>query len=194
MSRLFGYGRVSTVAQETENQRLELKQAGYDIPARLWFADVGISGKTPAKQRPAFAKLLEKLDEGDSLIVAKLDRLGRDAIDVLQTIDHLKQQNVRVKVLNLGDNDVTSPHGKLMLTMLAAVAAMERDLLIERTQAGLARAKADGKTLGRRQSLSPGQQAEARAKVEAGEPIAAVARSLGVARGTVYKALEASPA
>lgn len=191
MSRLFGYGRVSTLAQNTDNQRLELKQAGYDIPSRLWFADVGISGKIPAKQRPSFAKLLVKLDEGDSLIVAKLDRLGRDAIDVLQTIEDLRSLKVRVKVLNLGDNDVTSPHGKLMLTMLAAVAAMERDLLIERTQAGLAKAKADGKILGRRQSLSKEQQADAKARVDAGEPIATVARSFGVARGTIYKALEA---
>ena len=193
MTKLFGYGRVSTQGQDTENQRLELGRAGFEISAKRWFADVGISGKTPAMQRPAFMKLLAKVDEGDTLIVAKLDKLGRDAVDVLQTIDHLKAEGVRVKVLNLGENDVTSSHGKLMLTMLAAVAAMERDLLIERTQAGLAKAKADGKVLGRRQSLTQAQQAEARSRVEAGEPVAAVARSLGVARGTIYKAMETSP-
>jgi DNA invertase Pin-like site-specific DNA recombinase len=193
MTKLFGYGRVSTLAQDTGNQRLELERAGYDIPDKRWFVDEGISGKTPAMARPAFTRLLAKIDEGDTLIVAKLDRLGRDAVDVLQTIEHLKNENVRVKVLNLGDNDVTSPHGKLMLTMLAAVAAMERDLLIERTQSGLAKAKADGKVLGRRQSLSPAQQAEARKRVDGGEPVAAVARSLAVARGTVYKAIAAAP-
>ena len=78
----FGYGRVSTSQQDTENQRLELGQAGWQID--YWFADV-VSGKVPAMQRKAFSEMLNKIRDGETLVVAKLDRLGRDAIDVLQT-------------------------------------------------------------------------------------------------------------
>ncbi|WP_241225227.1 recombinase family protein, partial [Escherichia coli] len=78
----FGYGRVSTTQQDTENQRLELGQAGWQID--YWYADV-VSGKVPAVQRKAFSEMLSKIRDGETLVVAKLDRLGRDAIDVLQT-------------------------------------------------------------------------------------------------------------
>ena len=79
---IFGYGRVSTGQQTTENQRLELEQAGYLIQPEFWFADEGISGKVSASQRPAFIKLKEQIRSGETLVVSKLDRLGRDAIDV----------------------------------------------------------------------------------------------------------------
>ncbi len=142
----FGYGRVSTSQQDTENQRLELGQAGWQID--YWFADV-VSGKVPAMQRKAFSEMLNKIRDGETLVVAKLDRLGRDAIDVLQTVRALADRNIKVLVHQLGNTDLTSAAGKLLLSMLAAVAEMERDLLIERTQAGLSRAKAEGKKLGR---------------------------------------------
>lgn len=80
---IFGYGRVSTAQQDTENQRLELEQAGWTFD--FWFTDV-VSGKTPAMQRKAFSELLGKIRDDETLVVAKLDRLGRDAIDVLQTV------------------------------------------------------------------------------------------------------------
>ena len=80
---IFGYGRVSTAQQDTENQRLELEQAGWTFD--FWFADI-VSGKAQAIQRKAFAEMLGKIRTGETLVVAKLDRLGRDAIDVLQTV------------------------------------------------------------------------------------------------------------
>jgi DNA invertase Pin-like site-specific DNA recombinase len=80
---MFGYGRVSTGQQTAENQRLELEKAGYQIEADYWFADEGVSGKVSASQRPAFKQMLGKIRKGETLVVAKLDRLGRDAIDVL---------------------------------------------------------------------------------------------------------------
>lgn len=150
MTVFFGYGRVSTDTQSTENQRLELAQAGYQITDEFWFSDRGVSGKTCATQRPHFGILLSKIRSGETLVVSKLDRLGRDAVDVMQTIRLLGDRHVRVIVLQLGSTDLTSAAGKLLLTMLAAVAEMERDLLVERTQAGLQRAKAQGKKLGRR--------------------------------------------
>jgi DNA invertase Pin-like site-specific DNA recombinase len=82
----FGYGRVSTTQQTTDNQRLELEQAGYQIEPDFWFADEGISGKVSASQRPAFKAMLGQMRKDEVLVVSKLDRLGRDAIDVLQTV------------------------------------------------------------------------------------------------------------
>ncbi|RYE71562.1 MAG: recombinase family protein, partial [Oxalobacteraceae bacterium] len=144
---IFGYGRVSTKEQQGENQRLELKRAGYDVA--YWFSDEGVSGKVPALQRAQFRVLLDKIRDGETLVVSKLDRLGRDAQDIGATIKMLAARHIEVIVLQLGKLDLTSSAGKLMLTMLAAMAEMERDLLVERTQSGLARAKAEGKTLGR---------------------------------------------
>lgn len=138
---------MSALDQTTQNQRRDIEAAGYLVD--YWFADEGVSGKVPAAQRPQFAKLLQQIRGVETLVVAKLDRLGRDEQDVGATIKMLAQRRIEVVVLQLGKLDLTSAAGKLMLTMLAAVAEMERDLLVERTQSGLAREKAEGKTLGR---------------------------------------------
>ena len=180
---VFGYGRVSTTLQNTINQKLELEQAGITID--FWFSDNGISGKTCASQRPEFSKLLEKIRDGETLVVSKLDRLGRDAVDVLQTVRLLSERGIRVIVHQLGQTDLTSPAGKLLLTMLSAVASMERDLLIERTQAGLARAKAEGKRLGRPCKTTEAQRLEIRGLLAHGKTVSEVARSFGVSRASV---------
>ena len=182
---VFGYGRVSTGQQTTENQRLELAQAGYLIEPDFWFADEGVSGKVSASQRPAFKAMTAQIRKGETLVVSKLDRLGRDAIDVLQTVRQLGEREVKVVVLQLGNTDLTAPAGKLLLSMLAAVAEMERDLLVERTQAGLARAKAEGKTLGRPSKTTQEQRMEIRHRLGAGESVSALARAYGVSRATV---------
>lgn len=178
----FAYGRVSTVLQDTENQRLELTNAGWSID--YWFADT-ISGKSASSQRPAFKELLTKIRDGETLLVAKLDRLGRDAIDVLQTVRNLGARNIKVVVHQLGSTDLTSPAGKLLLSMLAAVAEMERDLLIERTQAGLTRAKAEGKKLGRPSKITPEQRSDILRSVAEGASISALARKYAVSRATI---------
>ena len=152
---IFGYGRVSTAEQTTDNQRLEIERAGYLV--EYWYADT-VSGKAHATQRKQFGILLGKLRARDTLVVTKLDRLGRDAPDVLSTIKLLTTLGVEVVVLQLGKLDLASTPGKLMLTMLAAVAEMERDLIVERTQAGLSRAKAEGKVLGRPAKTTPQQR------------------------------------
>lgn len=182
---VFGYGRVSTGQQTTENQRLELEQAGYKIEPDYWFADEGVSGKVAASQRPAFKRMLGQIRKGETLVVSKLDRLGRDAIDVLQTVRLLGESKITVIVLQFGTTDLTSSAGKLLLSMLAAVAEMERDLLVERTQAGLARAKAEGKTLGRPSKTTPVQRAEILHRLGAGESVSALARAYGVSRASI---------
>lgn len=179
----FAYGRVSTKDQTTENQRLEIQQAGYQVD--YWFADEGVSGKVSASQRPQFAKLLGQIRNGETLVVSKLDRLGRDAQDVGATIKALAARKIEVIVLQLGKLDLTSPAGKMMLTMLAAVAEMERDLLVERTQAGLARAKDEGKTLGRRPKTTPEQRAAMIEGYGKGESVSALARLYSISRASV---------
>ena len=182
---LFGYGRVSTGQQNTENQRLELEQAGYKIEPDYWYADDGVSGKVSANQRPAFKRMLGQIRKGETLVVSKLDRLGRDAIDVLQTVRQLGERVIKVIVHQLGTTDLTSPAGKLLLSMLAAVAEMERDLLVERTQAGLARARAEGKIIGRPSKTTPEQRLEIRHKLGAGESVSALARVYGISRANI---------
>lgn len=148
MSRTFIYCRVSTSNQFTENQVQEVKTAGFDVqPNRV--IEETISGSIAANERPGFQKLLDRMESGDVLIVTKLDRLGRNAMDVRQTVEHLAGIGIRVHCLALGGVDLTSPAGKMTMQVLGAVAEFERDLLIERTQQGLMRAKAEGKQLGR---------------------------------------------
>ena len=183
---IFAYGRVSTLDQTTENQRQEIERAGYKVD--FWYSDEGVSGKVSAAQRPQFKALLGQIRNGESLVVSKLDRLGRDAQDVGATIKALAARKIEVVVLQLGKLDLTSPAGKLMLTMLAAVAEMERDLLVERTQSGLARAKSEGKTLGRPALTTDEQRAAmARQFTEQGVSISELARQHKISRASVMR-------
>ncbi|MCR1770715.1 Serine recombinase PinR [Burkholderia glumae] len=153
MSRTFLYARVSTAEQTTDNQLLEASSAGFAIQPRHTVTET-ISGSVLTAERPGFSKLLERLDDGDTLVVTKLDRLGRNTTDVLATVERLAEMGVHVYCLALKGVDLTSASGKLHMTVLAAVSQFERDLLIERTHAGLARAKAEGKKLGRKDALT----------------------------------------
>jgi putative DNA-invertase from lambdoid prophage Rac len=180
---VFAYSRVSTHEQTTSNQKLEIQQAGFNVD--YWFADEGVSGKVCARQRPQFSLLLDKIRDGETIVCSKLDRLGRDAIDVLSTVRHLTERNIKVIVIQLGNTDLTSTTGKLLLTMLMAVAEMERSLIVERTQAGLARAKAEGKKLGRSSKTTDEQKAEIKTRLSAGESVSSVAHVYNVSRATV---------
>lgn len=184
MSRVFAYARVSTVEQLTENQREQIAQAGYDVPPRR-FIEEKVSGSVAAGQRPGFQKLLDRMEEGDTLVVTKLDRIGRDSIDVQQTVRLFTQRGIRLVVLQLGNLDLTSSAGALMVKMLAAVADFEREIIIERTQAGLARARAEGKQLGRPCKTSPEQRAEMLQLLEKGVTVSAVARMYDISRASV---------
>lgn len=186
------YLRVSTSEQTVENQRGEIEAAGYH--PTMTFSET-VSGKAAAGQRAEFAKLLDTVARiaGEKVVVVtKLDRLGRDALDVRQTINRLAELGCGVVVLQLGKLDLTSSAGKLTLQVLAAVAEMERDILVERTQSGLARAKAQGKQLGRPHALTGEKAERARRMVAEGASVAAVSRELKVARGTVAKVVKGS--
>ncbi|RJG10254.1 recombinase family protein [Pseudomonas cavernicola] len=183
MSRSFLYCRVSTADQTTANQVKEVKAAGFDIqPQRI--VEETISGSTSTSERKGFQKLLERMESGDVLVVTKLDRLGRNAIDVQSTVQMLEGKGIRVHCLALGGVDLTSSTGKMTMGVLAAVAEFERDLLIERTQAGLQRAKAEGTTLGRPAATS--KDAVQALRLE-GMSQSQVVKELGVSLSTVKR-------
>lgn len=187
MSRVFAYCRVSTIDQTPENQAREIATAGFAVePARV--ISETVSGSVLASERTGFGKLLNKLEAEDVLVVTKLDRLGRNAMDVRATVEALTGMGVRVHCLALGGVDLTSAAGKMTMGVIAAVAEFERDLLVERTQSGLARAKSEGKTLGRPSTLSVSQVAEVGQRLAAGEAVAAIARAMGTSRQTIMRA------
>lgn len=193
MTRVFAYCRVSTSGQTTDNQIQEIAAAGFHVIPMRAIAET-ISGSVAASERPGFRKLQEKLEAGDVLIVTKLDRLGRNAIDVRQTVEALAKAGVKVHCLALGGVDLTSPAGKMTMAVISAVAEFERDLLVERTQAGLARAKSEGKVLGRPRALTDAKEADALQRLAGGQAIAAVARALNTSRATIMRVRDAQAA
>lgn len=149
MSRTFAYCRVSTSEQTTENQIIAIRQAGYDVLDSRVVSEV-VSGGVQAMKRKAFSDLVShKLEAGDKLVVLKLDRLGRDNIDVQQTISMLVDKGIDVVSMDLPASNLASAEGKLMLQMFSAFAEFEKSRITERTKEGLERAKKEGKKLGR---------------------------------------------
>jgi putative DNA-invertase from lambdoid prophage Rac len=172
--------------QTTDNQAREIEGAGFALDPKRIVTET-VSGSVAAMERKGFAKLFDRLEDGDLLIVTKLDRLGRNAMDVRATVDALAQAGVRVHCLALGGVDLTSPAGKMTMGVIAAVAEFERDLLIERTQAGLSRAKASGKVLGRPQRLTVDEQRAIKAERLSGKSLGVLAKQYGVSRAAIQR-------
>ena len=183
--RTFIYCRVSTREQDTQNQVLAIERAGYKVPESRVISE-DISGSVQAMQRPKFRAMVEhKLEAGDQLVVLKLDRLGRDNIDVQQTIDMLLERGVKVVSLDLPARDLTSSEGKLIRQMFGAFAEFERALIRERQREGLEKAKANGVKLGRKEATDTTQKVqELRSE---GLSQSKVAKRLGVSVSTVKR-------
>jgi DNA invertase Pin-like site-specific DNA recombinase len=190
---IFGYGRVSTYEQTTQNQRLELEKLGYAIEDDYWYADEGISGNTAAMQRPRFAALLQQIRKGETLVVTKIDRLGRDVVDINQTIKLLKDRGIELIVIQFGKMDLNSPAGRILAVVIGAVAQIERDLLIERTQAGLARAKAQGVKLGRKPKTTQSDRIGIDQSYRNGASVSELSRKYSISRATVLNVLRSFP-
>jgi len=185
--RVFAYCRVSTLDQTTENQVQEIKAAGFNIPDHR-IINESVSGSVATSQRKGFNELLIKMESGDVLIVTKLDRLGRNAMDVKATVDDLGARGIKVHCLALGGMDLTSPAGKMTMQVINAVAEFERDLIIERTQSGLQRANAEGRHGGRPESLTKEQQQAVMQKLKEKSPnISTLAREFGTTRQTILR-------
>lgn len=186
MSRTFAYVRVSTAEQNFENQIKEIEAAGFTIEPHRIITDI-VSGSMPTVRRKGFSRLLEKIENKDILVVTKLDRFGRDAIDVSSTVAKLEKIGIKVYCLALGGVDLTSSAGKMTMGVINTMAEFERDLLIERTQSGLTRAKSQGKTLGRPQILSVSQKQKVIRQLEERKTIAAIARNFNTSRQTIMR-------
>ncbi|MFA0055374.1 recombinase family protein [Vibrio echinoideorum] len=182
--RTFAYCRVSTTEQTTENQVIAIANAGYDVERHRVISET-IGGSVKAMERPEFSRLVDRLESGDSLVVLKLDRLGRDAIDVQQTVQALSYIGVKLVCLDLPVVDLSSAEGRLMLQMFGAFAEFERNRIRERTAQGLERAKAEGKKLGRPPALETTGKVH-RAKAQ-GMGQSEAARFLGLGLSTVKR-------
>ena len=186
MARTFAYCRVSTLDQTTDNQAGEIEAAGFAVDPKRIITET-VSGSTAARERKGFASLMDRLEDGDVLIVTKLDRLGRNAMDVRATIEALAAAGVRVHCLALGGVDLASSAGKLTMGVINAVSEFERDLIVERTQAGLKRAKAAGAVLGRRSVLDGATQAKIRECRLAGVSLGLLAKEYRVSRAAIQR-------
>jgi putative DNA-invertase from lambdoid prophage Rac len=192
MPRTFAYLRVSTSGQTTDNQLQEIKAAGFKVEPRRAGTET-VSGNIATSQRRGFTRLLDRMEPNDVLVVTKLDRLGRNVMDVGSTIAKLAELGIRVHCLALGGVDLTSSTGKLTMNVINAVAEFERDLLVERTQAGLSRAKSEGKTLGRSPSLSDDRRREVERQLGEGVTVSALAREFKTSRQTIMRVRDARP-
>ncbi len=177
------YVRVSTDDQTTKNQRRAI-QDRYKVTK--WFAEEGVSGMVLAAKRPAMAALLQYVREGDTVVVVAIDRLGRDTIDVLTTVEALRRKGVSVVSMREGF-DLATPAGRLMLTMLAAVAELERENIKARQMAGIERARAEGKVLGRTKTID--DQAVAKWRQENSASIKQTAEHFGISVASVKRAM-----
>jgi putative DNA-invertase from lambdoid prophage Rac len=186
MPRTFAYVRVSTIQQETKNQAKEIEAAGFVIEEHRIITEK-ISGSVPIARRKGFARLLDKMEKGDVLVVTKMDRLGRNSIDVSTTVAKLEKIGIKIHCLALGGVDLTSPAGKMTMGVINHVAEFERDLLIERTQSGLARAKSQGKVFGRPKILSSLQKDQIVQQLQTGNTVTSIARNFEVSRQTIMR-------
>lgn len=184
---VIGYARVSTLEQDPQLQLDALDAAG----AERVFIDHGVGGA--ATVRPQLDRALDYLRAGDTLVVWKLDRLGRSTRHVLEILEQLTERGIGFR--SLTEHLTTDgAMGQAMVTIMAAFAQLERDTLIERTRAGLAAAAAAGRTGGRPRALDPTQAARARELRGKGMTAAEVGKVLGCSRATVYRYLAASDA
>ncbi len=175
---LIAYARVSTEGQTLEAQVAQLKAAG---AAKIFKEKV--SGARA--DRPQFKKAIAALGPDDVLLVTRLDRLARSTRDLLNVLDDITKKGAGFRSLNDAWADTTTPHGRLMLTVLGGLAEFERELIRARTGEGRERAKARGVQLGRRPKLTRHQKQEALARREAGEALTAIARSYDVSHSTI---------
>jgi DNA invertase Pin-like site-specific DNA recombinase len=181
---LIGYARVSTDDQEAQLQHDALNAAG----CSRTFTDKA-SGKNT--DRAELTAVLDYLRPGDTLVVWKLDRFARSLIDLVTMVDALRERGIGFKVLTgaLANIDTATADGRLMLQVIGAMAEFERELIKDRTRAGLAAAKAQGRSGGRPTVMDPDKLAAAKARRENGESVTAIAKALGVSRATLYRAL-----
>jgi DNA invertase Pin-like site-specific DNA recombinase len=183
---VFGYARVSTRDQDLAGQIAELQAAG----CGNIFKEKASGAKT---DRPELAKAIRRLDAGDVLIVTRLDRLARSTRDLLNILDAVGKAGAGFRSLKDAWADTTTPHGRLMLTVLGGLAEFERSLIVARTDDGRKRAQARGVRFGRPKALTPHQRQEVVQRLAEGAVQADLARSYGVSQATISRLAAPSP-
>lgn len=177
-----GYSRVSTLDQNSSSQQDALERAGVDRVFVEHFSGTRAS-------RPEWDRAREQLRAGDTLVVTRLDRLGRSTKDLLEISQWLEATEVELQVLEQ-PIDTRTPEGRMFFTILAAFAQFERDLIVARTKDGLAAARARGRFGGRRAKLTQQMRGHIVVRHGSGESVTALAAYFGVSRQTVYRALD----
>ena len=182
---LIGYARVSTNDQKLDLQMDALLAAGVH-PDRI-YTDKASGG--PGAKRPGFSAAMKSCRSGDTLVVWKLDRIGRSLMEVLAVFERLNAKGAGVKVLT-EQIDTSTAMGRFVMHILGALAEMERGLIRERTMAGLAAGKARGRVGGRKPSLTPEKAEQAIAMLQAGNSPTKVAKAVGVGKSTIYSRMQ----
>lgn len=185
-NHVFGYARVSTNDQNVD-QQAALLMDHYDIDVQHLVTEV-FTGTT--LDRPKFESLISRLREGDTLVVYHVSRLGRKASDVLHLVEDLQSRGVSLKIHELGGMDIASPQGKMVFTVLAGMAEMEREYMMERQRIGIERAKKEGKYHGRK-ATDPEVLKTAKILIDQGMSKRNTAKQLGIGESTLYRLLSA---
>ena len=186
---IYGYARVSTATQGRDGNSLEDQVAALERYGCQKIVQEAFTGKT--MDRPKFLRLLEELQEGDTLVVCKLDRFARTAIEGVQTVRELFERGVRVHILNMGliENTLT---GNLILTVMLAFAEYERGMIVERTQTGKAAARQDPNFKdGRPKKFTPEQIELALSLLEHGKTYRQITAMTGISKSTLIRARKA---
>lgn len=193
MSKLIGYARVSTKGQDTDRQEADILAAG--VRRDDLYTDRGVSGARA--HRAGLDQALSALQEGDTLVIATLDRLGRSTQNMLSLATELKERGINLRVLNLGGGnvDTATPMGQMMFTVMAGLAEMELAIKRERINDSVSKRRAKGLDLGgRKAQFTDSQIQNAKQLIEGGKPAAQVARDLGMSRATLYRRIATLPA
>lgn len=186
-SALVGYARTSTTDQKAglEAQLRDLKASGC---TKIFHEELS----SVSTKRPQLEAALEYVREGDTLIVTKIDRLARSVADLVGITEQLRRKDVHLRFLSNPELNTESPNGKLMLTVLGAIAEFERELMLERQREGIARAKAQGKYKGRKPTARAKSAEVIKMKAE-GRTADAIAEALNISRASVFRILKAVP-
>lgn len=181
------YLRISTSThqQTNENQRKRITDAGFQVDE--WFSEEGVSGSVDALDRPVFAAMMEKMEKGSTVVCTHLDRLGRNAVDIVNTIDKFKKRGVHVRVMQLDGIDLTSDTGLIIVHVMACMAQIEKEAVKSRTLAGLARTKAEGTILGPKLRISPSELRSLCERKEQGATLDTLSEEFDIDRNTIRR-------
>ncbi|OMH27075.1 resolvase [Tersicoccus phoenicis] len=189
-AKVIGYARVSTSGQDSDRQVADLRAAG--VRADDMYVDSGVSGAKA--KRPELDRAMSALEAGDTLVITTLDRLGRSTVNMLELSRQLDERGVNLRVLNLGGEavDTRTPMGRMVFTVMAALAEMEWEVKSERNRDSVTKRRAKGADLGgRREQWTDQEVRRARGRIADGESATAVARAFGMSRATLYRRIGA---